>query len=47
VRVPARRAFAEVLECVKSGKVVAVTSGEKAAQALAERPGFWGIKRVL
>ena len=43
------RAFAEVLEAVKgeAGRVVAVTSAEKAKAALEQRPGFFEVKKVL
>eukprot|EP00798_Chlamydomonas_sp_ICE-L_P006877 gene6877-30852_t len=43
------KAFAEVLECVRgpAGKVVAVTSAEKAKAVNESDPGFWDIKKVL
>lgn len=42
------REFGEVLESVAAkGNVVAVTSADKAAAALAERPGFWSVKSVM
>ncbi len=43
------RAFAEVLECVRgeAGRVVAVTSAEKAKAALEQRPGFFEVKKVV
>ncbi len=41
--------FAEAIACVSgdAGRVVAVTSADKAAQVLQEKPGFWEIKKVL
>eukprot|EP00879_Flechtneria_rotunda_P006113 GHRR01006426.1.p1 GENE.GHRR01006426.1~~GHRR01006426.1.p1 ORF type:complete len:1001 (+),score=416.66 GHRR01006426.1:475-3477(+) len=41
--------FADVLECVRgdAARVVAVTSADKAAQVLEQRPGFWEVKKVL
>lgn len=41
--------FAEVLECVRgdAARVVAVTSADKAAQVLQEKPGFWEVRKVL
>ncbi len=45
---PACRAFGEVLEAVAAkGQVVAVTNADKAAAALAEKPGFWTTVKVL
>lgn len=44
------RAFADALECVRSGekaRVVAVTSAERADKVNAEKPGFWDVKKVL
>ena len=43
------REFGEVLEAVRgpAGRVVAVTSADKAAAVLSERPGFWEVKKVL
>jgi presequence protease len=44
------RAFADALECVRSGekaRVVAVTSAERAEKVNAEKPGFWELKKVL
>ncbi len=47
-RLAGRREFGEVLASVaKSGRVVAVTSAEKAAAVAAERPGFWDVRKVL
>lgn len=43
-----RREFGEVLEGVtKAGRVVAVTSADKAKAANEQRPGFWDIVKVL
>lgn len=43
------KAFGDAIACVAgdAGRVVAVTSADKAAQVLEERPGFWDIKKVL
>jgi hypothetical protein len=42
------RAFGEVLEAVSAkGNVAAVTSADKAAGVLADRPGFWEVRKVL
>jgi len=43
------REFGEVLGAAfeKGSRVVAVTSAEKAAKVLEEKPGFWDIKKVL
>jgi len=43
------KAFGEAIACVSgpAGRVVAVTSADKAAQVLQERPDFWEIKKVL
>ncbi|EFJ46930.1 hypothetical protein VOLCADRAFT_81738 [Volvox carteri f. nagariensis] len=43
------KAFAEAIECVRgaAGRVVAVTSPEKAKAVLEERPDFWDVKKVL
>lgn len=44
-----RRNFADAIECVRgsAGRVVAVTSPEKAGKVLEEKPGFWELKKVL
>jgi hypothetical protein len=44
-----RREFAEVLEVVRgeAGRVVAVTSADKAKAALEQRPGFFEVKKVV
>jgi hypothetical protein len=44
-----RREFAEVLEAVRgeAGRVVAVTSADKAKAALEQRPGFFEVTKVL
>ncbi|KAF8058036.1 PREP1 [Scenedesmus sp. PABB004] len=41
--------FADVVACVSgdAGRVVAVTSADKAAAVLAERPDFWEVRKVL
>lgn len=41
--------FGEAIACVsgEAARVVAVTSADKAAQVLEEKPGFWEIKKVL
>ncbi|GFR50856.1 hypothetical protein Agub_g13138 [Astrephomene gubernaculifera] len=41
--------FADAVESVRgpAGRVVAVTSAEKARAVLEERPGFWDVKKVL
>jgi Zn-dependent M16 (insulinase) family peptidase len=43
------KAFADVLEAVRGpeARVVAVTSADKAAAVLQEKPGFWEVKKVL
>jgi hypothetical protein len=43
------KAFAEAIACVSgpAGRVVAVTSADKAAQVLQEKPDFWEIRKVL
>lgn len=43
------RAFAEVLAALQGdkGRVVAVTSAEKAKAVLDSRPNFWEITKVL
>eukprot|EP00877_Chromochloris_zofingiensis_P003328 jgi/Chrzof1/12997/Cz07g15220.t1 len=43
------RAFADALESVRgdAARVVAVTSADKANQVLADKPGFWEVKKVL
>lgn len=43
------KAFADVLEAVRgdAARVVAVTSADKAAAVLSERPGFWEVRKVL
>jgi hypothetical protein len=43
------RQFAEVLDCARgdAARVVAVTSADKAAQVLLDRPDFWEVKKVL
>jgi Zn-dependent M16 (insulinase) family peptidase len=43
------KAFGEVLAAAAgpAARVVAVTSPDKAEAVLAERPGFWEVKKVL
>ncbi|GIL59935.1 hypothetical protein Vafri_14588 [Volvox africanus] len=43
------KAFADAIECVRgaAGRVVAVTSLDKAKSVLNEKPNFWEIKSVL
>ena len=43
------REFAEVVAAISgdAGRVVAVTSAEKAKAALDAKPGFWDVKKVL
>lgn len=43
------KAFGEAIACVSgdAGRVVAVTSADKAAQVLTEKPGFWEVRKVL
>ncbi|PNH08443.1 Presequence protease 1, chloroplastic/mitochondrial, partial [Tetrabaena socialis] len=43
------KVFADAIACVKgeAGRVAVVTSAEKAKAVLAERPGFWELKKVL
>lgn len=43
------KAFGEAIACVSgpAGRVVAVTSADKAAAVLQEKPDFWEIKKVL
>ncbi|GIL59926.1 hypothetical protein Vafri_14582 [Volvox africanus] len=43
------KAFADAIECVRgaAGRVVAVTSLDKAKSVLDEKPDFWEVKKVL
>ncbi|GLC71241.1 hypothetical protein PLESTF_001094000 [Pleodorina starrii] len=43
------KAFADAIDCVRgdAGRVVAVTSSDKATSVLEEKPGFWTVKKVL